>query len=86
MGKEIRINDQVSIVIRRHSTAMVEVYRHGVLVWKTIVPLSMQHSTQHGYQTRRRHVTVHPGGTLECIDDVGVCRTNLSAGEAGQHS
>lgn len=35
MDAEMRINDQISIIIRRHSAAVVEVYRHGVLVWKS---------------------------------------------------
>ena len=36
MDAEMRINEQVSIIIRRHSAAVVEVYRHGVLVWKSV--------------------------------------------------
>jgi hypothetical protein len=35
MDVEMRINKQISIIIRRHSAAVVEVYRHGVLVWKS---------------------------------------------------
>jgi len=35
MDKEMRINAQISIIIRRHSAAVVDVYRHGVLVWKS---------------------------------------------------
>jgi hypothetical protein len=65
MGTEIRINEKVSIIIRRHSAAVVEVYRQGMLVWKkTTVPPSMPHATHHGSPTLRRHVTAHPDGTL----------------------
>jgi hypothetical protein len=35
MDAEMRINEQISIIIRRHSAAVVEVYRHGVLVWRS---------------------------------------------------
>ena len=31
---EMRINGQITVIVRRHSAAVVEVYRHGVLVWK----------------------------------------------------
>ena len=30
----MRINEQITIIILRHSAAVVDVYRHGVLVWK----------------------------------------------------
>lgn len=86
MGTEIRINEEVSIIIRKHSAGMVEVYRHGVLVWKTLVTHPTQHGVQDDSLTLRRHVTVHLNGTLERINDVDVCPTNLSAGEAGQHA
>lgn len=56
MDKEIRINAEVSIIIRRHSAAMVEVYRQGVLVWKAVVPQSIQQA----YWLRR--MTVHEDG------------------------
>lgn len=37
---EMRINEQITIILRRHSAAVVEVYRHGVLVWKAGEPHS----------------------------------------------
>ena len=36
----MRINEQITIIIRRHSAAVVDVYRHGVLVWKASEPHS----------------------------------------------
>jgi hypothetical protein len=36
----MRINEQITIVIRRHSAAVVDVYRRGVLVWKAGEPHS----------------------------------------------
>jgi hypothetical protein len=35
---KMRINEQITVIVRRHSAAVVEVYRHGVLVWKTGEP------------------------------------------------
>jgi hypothetical protein len=54
MDMKMRINEQISIIIRRHSAAVVEVYRHGVLIWKTGTP----HSVQQGSLTALQLVTV----------------------------
>jgi hypothetical protein len=55
MDTEMRINEQISIIIRRHSAAVVEVYRHGVLVWKAGTP----HSVQQDSLTAPQDVAVH---------------------------
>ena len=52
---EMRINEHISIIIRRHSAAVVEIYRHGVLVWKA----HASHSVQQDSLTAPQHVTVH---------------------------
>lgn len=31
---EVRINQEVTLIVRRRPAAVIEVYRHGVLVWK----------------------------------------------------
>ncbi|HEY3476875.1 MAG TPA: hypothetical protein VGK56_19815 [Anaerolineales bacterium] len=51
----MRINEQISIIIRRHSAAVVEVYRHGVLVWKA----GTEYSALQDSLTAAQHVTVH---------------------------
>ena len=52
---KMRINEQISIIIRRHSAAVVEVYRHGVLIWKTGAP----HSVQQESLTTTQPLTIH---------------------------
>jgi hypothetical protein len=35
----MRINEHITIIVRRYSASVIEVYRHGVLVWKAGEPL-----------------------------------------------
>lgn len=34
----MRIHEHITVIIRRYSASVVEVYRHGVLVWKVGEP------------------------------------------------